>query len=267
MASSRITNSFSQLEQRGEGALIIYLMGGDPDPQRSFDYLIAAAEGGADILEIGVPFSDPVADGPTIQAAGTRALRANANTQVVLELAKALGENTNTPLVLMSYYNTILAYGEGRFAAEAARHGVDGLIVPDLPPEEAMTLRQAARDGQLSLIFLATPETDEDRLKPIAQASDGFLYLVSRHGTTGVRERLPAGLASLIGRVRGALPEGLPLAVGFGLAAPQHIREVLDAGADGAVVGSKAVEQVAQGARPEELAAWVGKLKEATVAR
>jgi len=184
---------------------------------------------------------DPVADGPTIQAAGQRALRAGTTPQRVLELVRALRERTgaDVPIVLMGYYNPIFRWGEARFVNEAVAAGADGVIVPDLPLEEAGPLLEAAQAHDFALIFLATPETPEARLKRLGEASRGFLYLVGRYGTTGAREALAPQTVELIRRTRRALPEGPPLAVGFGLARPEHVRGVIQAGADGAVVGSR----------------------------
>ncbi|HAF69748.1 MAG: Tryptophan synthase alpha chain [Acetothermia bacterium 64_32] len=264
MGCERIAEAFARLRGRGEGALLVYLVAGDPSPERSLDFLRAAARGGADLLELGLPFSDPVADGPTIQAAGLRALKAGTTPETTLELAALLRQDTDIPILIMSYYNPILRMGEEIFCRRAAACGVDGLIVPDLPPEEAAPLAHAAEEEGLALTFLATPETGEERLRAIAQRTQGFLYLVGRYGTTGARGSLAPETIPLIRRVRALLPDGMPLAVGFGLSRPQHVRGVIAAGADGAVVGSSLVEKVAQGASPEGLSALVGELKGAT---
>jgi len=241
---------------------VAYLMGGDPDPRRSPEYLLAAAAGGADVLEIGIPFSDPVADGSTIQRAGVRALRAGTTPEAVLGVAAAVRREVNVPLVLMGYYNPILRFGEEEFVAAAAECGVDGLIVPDLPPEETGPLREATERHGLGLVFLVTPETQGDRARRIATSTRGFLYLVSRYGTTGERRGLPPDIMGLIGRFRDVAD--LPLAVGFGISRPEHVAAVIRAGADGAVVGSRLVREVEAGARPGELEATVRALKAAT---
>ncbi len=263
MGWTAIAEAFSAARSRGEGALVAYLMGGDPDPRRSPAYLAAAAAGGADLLEIGIPFSDPVADGPTIQRAGVRALRAGTTPETVLEIAAAVKRETGAPLVLMGYYNPILRFGEEEFCAAAAECGADGLIVPDLPPEEAVSLGEAAGRHGLGLVFLVTPETRDGRIGLIAAHTKGFLYLVSRYGTTGERDQVSSGLAALIGRVRDRAG-GLPIAVGFGIARPEHVRAVVGAGADGAVVGSRLVRAVEEGAPPEALEGLVRELKAAT---
>jgi len=264
MGWTAITEAFRSLKGRGERALVAYLMGGDPDPSMSLEYLCAVAEGGADLLEVGIPFSDPVADGPTIQAAGLRALESGATTETVLEVVRGLKREYPVPLVLMGYYNPILRFGEGAFCTAAAECGVDGLIVPDLPPEEAAPLRDAAERVGLGLVFLATPETVGQRLDLILRYTRGFLYLVSRYGTTGERERLSREIPRLVGRVR-ERGGNVPIAVGFGISRPEHIRTVLEAGADGAVVGSRLVREVGKGAPPEALARLVRELKAATL--
>jgi tryptophan synthase alpha chain len=264
MGWTAITEAFRSLKGRGERALVAYLMGGDPDPSMSLEYLCAVAEGGADLLEVGIPFSDPVADGPTIQAAGLRALESGATTETVLEVVRGLKREYPVPLVLMGYYNPILRFGEGAFCTAAAECGVDGLIVPDLPPEEAAPLRDAAERVGLGLVFLATPETVGQRLDLILRYTKGFLYLVSRYGTTGERERLSREIPRLVGRVRERGGK-VPIAVGFGISRPEHIRTVLEAGADGAVVGSRLVREVGKGASPEALARLVRELKAATL--
>jgi len=239
-------------------------MAGDPTPARSLDYLLALAEGGADLIELGIPFSDPVADGPTIQAAGQRALSSGTTPERVFELTEEFRRRTEIPLVLMGYYNPIFRMGEEEFLAAAAAAGADGLIVPDLPLEEAGPLLKAAREQGMAVIMLATPESGDGRIGKIARETSGFLYLVARYGTTGAREELAAETAPLIRRVRSLCPEGLPLAVGFGLARPEHIRAVIGAGADGAVVGSRLVAEVAEGRPPEALAGLIHALKEGT---
>ncbi len=267
MGTARIAERFALLKVRGEGALIAYLMAGDPEPKRTLEYLLAAVEGGADLIELGVPFSDPVADGPTIQAAGGRALATETTPERVLEIANELRRESEIPIALMSYYNPIFQLGEAELIATSAAAGVDGLIVPDLPLEEAGPLLEAARAHDMALILLVTPESGDGRIEEIAQKCSGFLYLVARYGTTGAKEELTEETRLLIGRARSLIPEGLPLAVGFGLARPEHIRAVIQAGADGAVVGSRIVAEIAKGLPPEALAAFVRSLKEGAVGR
>ncbi|MFQ6118070.1 MAG: tryptophan synthase subunit alpha [Candidatus Bipolaricaulia bacterium] len=264
MGTSRIAERFARLKGRGEGALITYLMAGDPDLKRTLEYLFAMAEGGADLIELGVPFSDPVADGPTIQAAGLRALASGTTPEQVLEIAGQLRRQSEIPLALMGYYNLIFRLGEAEFIARATAVGVDGLIIPDLPLEEAESLLAAAQAQDIAVILLATPESSDGRIEKIAQETSGFLYLVVRYGTTGAREKMAAETKPLIKKVRSLIPEGLPLAVGFGLARPEHIRAVIRAGADGAVVGSRIVAEIAKGAAPRALESFVRELKKGT---
>lgn len=241
------------------GGLIAYLMGGDPNPRDSLGYARACAEAGADVIELGIPFSDPIADGPAIQGAARRALASGVTPAHVLGIAGDLAA-TGVPVVLMTYYNTIFVRGEEAFCRQAADRGVRGLIVPDLPLEEAEGLRGACGLHGLDLILLVTPATGEARARRIAEASRGFLYLVSRYGVTGAREELAPGLGDLVARMKAAA-KGLPLAVGFGISGPAQVREVIAMGADAAVVGSALVELVARGRGPRELAAFVGALR------
>lgn len=261
--SQRIAQKFQTLKSRGEKALIPYLMAGDPDPQRARDYFLALIRGGGDLIEIGVPFSDPVADGPVIQAAGARAQTAHTTWETVFDLVESLRLQTDIPLVLMSYYNPIFAYGESKFVERCKAVGVDGLIVPDLPVEESASLNELAQKAEVDLIFLATPETPEGRLQQLAAASRGFLYVVSRYGVTGAQHALSEATTALVQKVRRTVSE-LPLVVGFGLSTPDHVRTVLQAGADGAVVGSALVNEVGRGVPPDTLHYRVRDLKAVT---
>lgn len=262
---SHIAETFQQLKARGEKALIPYLMAGDPAPQRDVAYFEALIQGGADLVEIGVPYSDPVADGPTIQAAGQRALDANTTIDQVFSLVRQLRSRAQqTPLLLMTYYNPILAKGEEAFVQRCRETGVDGLIIPDLPAEESATLLDLSKDADVDLVFLATPETSEERLKQFAESSRGFLYLVSRYGVTGSGSGLSSSIHRLIQKTKSVIGNDLPLAVGFGLSSPEHIRAVLDAGADGAVVGSALVDEVAKGRLPQLLQDRIRLLKAET---
>jgi tryptophan synthase alpha chain len=265
---SRIQACFERLISRGEGALIGYLMAGDPDPERSVSYARALLEGGVDLLELGVPFSDPVADGPEIQEASVRALRAGTTPLTVFEIVEALRRDPERgrqiPIVLMTYYNPILAMGEEAFCKRCAAVGVDGVIVPDLPIEESDPLVTHARRHRMDTIFLATPETDDERLERIARETRGFLYLVARYGVTGAPTDVGPALGGLLRRARERAPEGLPLAVGFGIASREHVQAVIRAGAQGAIVGTAFVRRVAEGAQPEALTALARELKSGT---
>ncbi len=242
------------------GALVAYLMGGDPDVPRSLDYMRAAVRGGASVLEIGVPFSDPVADGPTIQRAGVRALAAKTRLDDVLGLARTLRAETAVPIVLMTYYNPVLRRGLDAFARAARDAGVDGVILPDVPLEESGDAGRAFAAAGLDLVQLATPATPSARLAAIAQATRGFLYLVSTYGVTGARADLSRHAADLARRARSAVGATASLAIGFGVSAPEHVRTLRDAGADGVIVGSALVSLVERGAPPKELEALVRRL-------
>ena len=264
---TRMHKTFRTLAETNEGALIGYLMAGDPSMDESARYAEALLAGGVDVLELGVPFSDPIADGPTIQAADVRALQANATPETIFELVKELrgtDHGASVPIVLMTYYTPIFAMGEEAFARNAHQAGVDGVIVPDLPVEESGSWLQAARKAQLDTVFLTTPETDERRLAQLAEETRGFLYLVGRYGVTGARAQLDSHVAGLIDETRRHVPADLPIAVGFGLSQPEHVRDVISAGAQGAIVGSAIVSRIAAGDSPEGLRSFIRDLKAAT---
>jgi len=231
----RISRKFRALADAGELGLIAYITAGDPSLDASAKIVLAAAEAGADIIELGVPFSDPVADGPVIQRASERALRNGATLAGVLELVRDLRAHTDVPLVLFSYFNPILQMDLRKFAESAAYAGADGILATDLTPEEAHEYRTVMQAHGLDTIFLAAPTSTDQRLERIAKASAGFLYLVSRTGVTGAREALPEGLPQLVRRIRNLTT--LPIAVGFGISLPSHV-SVLGGIADAAVVGS-----------------------------
>jgi len=233
--AGRIQRKFRTLAEAGELGLIAYITAGDPSLEASARIVVAAAEAGADIIELGVPFSDPVADGPVIQRASERALRSGTTLAGVLELVRNLRSHTEVPLVLFSYFNPILQMGLQKFAESAASAGADGVLITDLTPEEADEYRATVRAQGLDAIFLAAPTSTDQRLARIAAASTGFLYLVSRTGVTGEREALPEGLPALVRRIRNFAT--LPIAVGFGISLPSHV-SVLGGIADAAVVGS-----------------------------
>ena len=237
----RISRKFRALADAGELGLIAYITAGDPSLDASAKIVLAAAEAGADIIELGVPFSDPVADGPVIQRASERALRNGATLAGVLELVRNLRAHTDVPLVLFSYFNPILQMGLRKFAESAASAGADGILATDLTPEEADEYRTVMQAHGLDTIFLAAPTSTDQRLERIANASTGFLYLVSRTGVTGAREALPEGLPQLVRRIRNLTT--LPIAVGFGISLPSHV-SVLGGIADAAVVGSALMAEV-----------------------
>ncbi len=252
------------LSARDEGALIGYLMAGDPDLHKTLDQRRALEAGGADVIELGVPFSDPVADGPTIQAAGVRALKAGTTPQRVFELVSQLRRRSSIPIALMTYYNQIFVMGEEKFIKTCKDSGVDGVIVPDLPMEESASFIGVARKHSVDTVFFSTLETDDVRVGQTAAVTTGFLYVVARYGITGAREELEDVTTTLIKRIRPLLPPNLFIAVGFGLSNKEQIKAVIDAGADGAIVGSAIVERIAGGISPEALAYFIRELKRGT---
>jgi tryptophan synthase alpha chain len=225
----------------GRAALMPYLMGGFPDLEASRAIGEAYADGGADLVELGVPFSDPLADGPVIHAAGTQALAAGATVPAVLELARALSERF--PVILMCYSNLVLARGVERFADELDKANVSGLIIPDLPLEEAPPVLEACDAAGIALVPLVAPTTPEDRLARIGAQARGFVYTVSVTGTTGERAELDAG--DLLARVKAHFE--VPVALGFGISTPEHAAAAVAAGADGVIVGSRLVRAAAEG--------------------
>jgi tryptophan synthase alpha chain len=221
--------------------LIVYICAGDPTPAATPDLVKRLYAAGADIIELGLPHSDPIADGPTIQAAAQRAIAAGMNTDVYFQVAAQA--NVPVPKIFMGYYNMVYARGLDRFAEDCARAGITGMIVPDLPPEEAGPLLKACTRSGVDLIFLAAPNTPAERLKTIEENTSGFLYLVARTGVTGARSDLLQSTHELIARV----PGNKPKAVGFGISTPAQAAEVIAAGADGAIVGSVCVDLIARG--------------------
>jgi tryptophan synthase alpha chain len=239
---TRIDKVFRRLKAKGEKALIPFITAGDPDLATTRKLALEIASRGADLLELGIPFSDPLADGPTIQAASNRALKHDVHLEDVLKLAGKLRADTDIPLILMGYYNPILQYGLERTAQEAAQQGVCGFIIPDLPLEEAGAWRAAALKAGLAPIFLAAPTSGPERIKRLGQLTRGFLYYVSLTGITGARTALPTELAQELEDVRRLVK--CPVAVGFGISTPEQVRE-LSPYVDGVVVGSAIVQRVA----------------------
>jgi tryptophan synthase alpha chain len=263
--TSRITSVFERLLKRQEKALITYIMAGDPSLEDTEAYVLQLVEAGADIVELGVPFSDPIADGPVIQQAGDRALRGGTTLKKILGTVQALRTKTQIPIVLMIYYNTILKYGEAGLCRDAAQMGVDGLIVPDLPSDEAETLREAARRSGLDMIFLLAPTSTPSRQAAVAKLSQGFVYYVSLTGITGapLTDKL-----DVENKVRGIRRYSkTPVAVGFGIVTPEDARQVARF-ADGVIVGTALVKIIAgQGDRTavgERLNTFTRSLKAAT---
>jgi tryptophan synthase alpha chain len=265
-----IAKVFQKLKKQGNGALIGYVTAGDPEPQLTPKIAEVLIKGGVDILELGLPFSDPIADGPTIQAASVRALKARTTPKIVLEMAKKIKSKHDVPVVVMTYYNPVFRMGLSAFFSLAKSCGVDGVIVPDLPVEEADDLRKAAGACGVDTIFLAAPSTSNERLSRIVACSSGFLYLVSHFGVTGAKAAVEDSTISLVKRVLPFTMGRVPLAVGFGISKPEHVRRVITAGADGVIVGSAFINIVSRNLQNRELMLLeleetTRKLKEATL--
>lgn len=253
-ATTRITRRFSELKRAGELGLVAYITAGDPTLEATERIVPALAEAGADVIELGVPFSDPIADGPTIQRASERALRSGTTLAGVLDLVKRVRRRTDVPLLLFSYFNPVLQMGLEKFAGAAAAAGTDGVLITDLTPEEAVGYCQAIRAQGLDTVFLAAPTSTDARLKAIVESSTGFLYVISRTGVTGAKNSLPEDLPQLIRRARAAT--SLPLAVGFGISLPGHV-SILGGLADAAVVGSALVAEIERAASADAAATAV----------
>ncbi len=242
---NRVDAVFGRLHRKKEKALIAYLTAGYPTPATLLPLVRACERAGVDLVELGVPFSDPLADGPTIQAASQKALeRGMTPARVLTEVRRMRRRGIRIPLLLMTYYNPIHHYGLESFCRDAARAGADGLIVPDLPPEEAQELQTAARARKLDLVFLAAPTSPKDRLRRIARASRGFVYYVSLTGVTGARRALPPELRRDVAVLKKMT--ALPVCVGFGISRPEQVRQVLET-ADGAIVGSALIDVITRG--------------------
>ncbi len=258
-SATRITRAFEQARREGRGVLIPYFMCGYPSATQSIELVLAGAQGGADIIELGMPFSDPLADGATIQHAGQVALERGMTINGCMEIARQISTRSTIPLILMGYYNPVLAYGIERFCQTAAATGVCGLIIPDLPPDEATPLLDAAQKEGLSLNFLVPPTTPGERIERIVEISatgpGNFIYCVALSGVTGARATIPPHLRNFIQRVHGYTKDYyLPLVVGFGLSTPEHIAEVTSY-ADGAVVGSAIVKLIEEHKGSEQIEA------------
>jgi tryptophan synthase alpha chain len=259
---NRITQTFNTLAAANRKALVTYLTAGDPDPETSFAILRAACDAGIDILELGIPFSDPTADGPVIQAASQRALKAGMTLTKTLDLAARLRKEVDTPIMLFGYYNPLFKYGLERLAKEASAAGVDGLLVVDLPPEEADPLKAALVGTDLQLVFLVAPTTRPDRVQMIAQETGGFLYLITRAGTTGEGGLDVEVIRKHAAEVKAVSP--LPVCLGFGIRNGQDAQKLAPM-ADGIIVGSALVNVIAHAPAapdlPERMAAKIRDLR------
>lgn len=235
----KIQEKFEELEKKGEGALIGFVTAGDPTPEDTVDIADSLIRGGVDILELGLPFSDPIADGVVIQKASERSLKAGMNPDIYFKIVKEI--NSEIPKVCLTYYNLVLQRGLEKFARDCRNSGISGVIVPDLPIEEAYPLLEACRNYGIDFIFLVAPTTPDERLQRILKEARGFLYVVSLLGVTGARKEFSKAVEPTLAGIRRLSPE-IPLAVGFGISKPKHVVGVLKAGAQGAIVGSALVK-------------------------
>ncbi|MHA6347633.1 tryptophan synthase subunit alpha [Roseivivax sp. CAU 1761] len=252
---SRIEAKFETLKTEGRKAFVAYLMAGDPDAERSFEVMRGLPEAGVDVIELGLPFTDPMADGPTIQTAGQRALAGGMTLSGTLDMVRRFrAEDSTTPIVLMGYYNPIHSRGVARFLDEARAAGIDGLIVVDLPPEEDEELCLPAQAAGIDFIRLATPTTDDRRLPRVMQNTSGFVYYVSITGITGAAAAEAADVAPEVARIKAV--SDLPVIVGFGIRTPEAAREIAGV-ADGCVVGSAIVAEIAAGKPVAEILDFV----------
>jgi tryptophan synthase alpha chain len=266
--STRIARRFAALREAGELGIVPYITAGDPSLDATLKFVIALAEAGADVIELGIPFSDPLADGPVIQRASERALKAGTTLSSVLELVRPIRQSNSAaseiPIVLFGYFNPIVQMGVEKFAAAASSAGADGVLVTDLTPEESTDYRRILGAHNLDTVFLAAPTSTDERIDIISAATSGFLYLISRTGVTGTKDSLPDDLPALIRRVRSHT--NLPLAVGFGISLPGHV-SVLGGLADAAVIGSSLVSEIEKAesvdAAAKALGARIRSLKEA----
>lgn len=236
--------TFQNLKKQGEGALIAYVTAGDPKPKYTPKIVEALVNGGADIVELGIPFSDPIADGPTIQAASVRSLKAGTTPKMVLEMIREIKEKHSVPIAILTYYNPIFRMGLENFFKLARNCNVDGVIVPDLPVEEAHEYKKVSEAHEIDTIFLAAPYTSTVRLQKIIDYTSGFLYLVSLSGVTGARATVQDSTIQQIKKFLPYTKGRIPLAVGFGISKPEHVEAVVGSGADGAIVGSAFVSIV-----------------------
>ncbi len=261
---SLIQNRFKQIQDEGRIALMPFLMAGDPDLKTTSEILIKLQDEGADLIELGVPYSDPLADGPVIQEAASRALKVGTTPLNVLAMLSTLQDKLSIPIILFTYSNPLLNYGMERFCDEAALAGVSGLVVPDLPLEEAEKLSPIAQLRGIDLVLLVAPTTSKERMKRISSQSRGFTYLVSVTGVTGERSVLEDRVKFLVNDLKDSCSG--PIAVGFGISDPEHVRKVRDWGADGAIVGSALVKRIFEakpGLAVEEAGKFCRKLRAA----
>jgi len=248
-----VSQQFEVLRDRAQCALIPFITAGDPDLETTAEALRVLDRSGADLIELGVPYSDPLADGPVIQAAATRALQRGTRLDQVLEMVGSVSPTLRSPIILFTYYNPILNRGIEPFLQKIAAAGVQGLVVPDLPLEEAESLLQPAADYNVALTLLVAPTSPSERILAIAQQSQGFIYLVSTTGVTGMRSQIQVRVKDLLLELRGVTDK--PIGVGFGISQPDHARQVMDWGSDAVIVGSAFVKRLADGTPTQGLQA------------
>ena len=261
---SKISHRFKEINGQGRMALLPFLMAGDPDLKTSFDVLLRLQDEGADLIELGIPYSDPLADGPVIQAAAARALKSGATTIKVLEMLSEIKAQISIPVILFTYSNPLLSFGMEGFCDAATKAGVSGIVVPDLPLEEAELLSPLAAERGLDLILLVAPTTPQDRMIKISQTSRGFTYLVSVTGVTGERSVLEDRVQLLVKQLKKCSP--VPVSVGFGISGPTQVEKVRSWGADGAIVGSALVKRIfdaSPGCAVDEAGSFCRELREA----
>lgn len=256
MSKGRIQRTFESLKAKGEKALITFITAGDPDIRATKNIIFELEKSGADIIELGIPFSDPMADGPTIQAASERALKGGTTLKHVLELVQDVRKDSGIPIILFGYYNPIFVYGVERFAGDAKNAGADGVLVVDLPPEEAGELKRNTDKLGLDLIFLLTPTSDDNRIKFVAGNGSGFLYYVSVAGITGARKNLSDTLRKFVRKIKRFT--SLPVGVGFGISTAKQAGDVSKY-ADAVIVGSAIVKVIERNRKSPELARKVGR--------
>lgn len=259
---SHISRRFINCRSNNEMALVCYLTAGYPSIEKGMEYLLACAKGGADVIEIGVPFSDPIADGPVIQHTSEQALKNGVYLEEVFQMVKRFKEQSDVPIVLMGYYNPIFRMGDDMFADRARASSVDGLIVADMPFEESEELEKICSRQGIDLVQLVAPTTGEDRMRKIAKRSKGYLYLISRMGITGGSTETGSKVHDLIFKAKRNAGM-LPVAVGFGIAQPSQVKDLRMAGADGAIVGTSLLRMIMDGASPAHLQEHVESLKSA----
>jgi tryptophan synthase alpha chain len=252
----RIDEAFAKANKENRAALITYICAGDPDIETTKQMVYELAKRGVDLIELGVPFSDPIADGPTIQRAAQRALKHNTNIPAILELVRELRKTISIPIILMGYYNPFHKMGLKDFAIKAIESGVDGIIIPDLPPEEAEDWINAAHPAGLDTIFLLAPTSNDERIQKVSSICRGFVYYVSVLGVTGARNELPAGISDKISSIKGH--SKLPVGVGFGISSSKQVKQIVSTGADGVIVGSAIISIIENNLNQNDLVSKVG---------